>query len=53
MIASPASSSCLRSHFVISLMPGKDNVAYVDDSLRINHLVVCCEVGLLTFRVRL
>ena len=30
-------------------MFGKDNVAKVDDSLGTNYLVVCCDVGQLTF----
>ena len=33
-------------------MSGKENVAWVDDSLRTNHLAVCCDLGLLTFGVR-
>ena len=33
-------------------MSGKDNEAKVDDSLGTNHLVVCCDVGQLTFEVR-
>ena len=30
-------------------MSGEDNAAKVDDSLGRNHLVVCCDVGQLTF----
>ena len=30
----------------------KDNAAYVDNSLRTNHLAVCCDIELLTFRLR-
>ena len=33
-------------------MSGKDNAAKVDDSLATNHLVVCCDVGQLTFEAR-
>ena len=33
-------------------MSGKDNAAKVDDSVRTNHLVVCCDVGQLTFEAR-
>ena len=33
-------------------MSGKDNVAYVEDSLRTNHLAVCSDVGQLTFGAR-
>ena len=30
-------------------MSGKDSAAKVDDSLGTDHLVVCCDVGQLTF----
>ena len=30
-------------------MPGKDNATMLDDSLGTNHLVVCYDVGQLTF----
>ena len=33
-------------------MSGQDNVAKVDDSLRTNHLAVCCDVGRLPFEAR-
>ena len=33
-------------------MSGKDNAAKVDDCLETNHLVVCCNVGQLTFEAR-
>ena len=33
-------------------MSGKDNTVNVDDSLGTNHLVVCCDVGQLTFEAR-
>ena len=33
-------------------MPGKDNGAKVDGSLRTNHSAVCCDVRLLTFGAR-
>ena len=33
-------------------MSGKNNAAKVDDSLVTNHLVVCCDVGQLTFDAR-
>ena len=35
------------------LMSGKDNAAKIDDSLEKNHLLVCCDVGQLTFDARL
>ena len=35
-----------------NLMSGKDNTAKTDDSLRPNHLVVCCDVGQLTLEAR-
>ena len=31
---------------------GKDSAAKVDDSLRTNHLAVCCDVGPLTIGAR-
>ena len=33
-------------------MSGKDNEAKVDYSLGTNHLVVCCDVGQLTFEAK-
>ena len=33
-------------------MSGKVNAAKVDDSLRTNQSVVCCDVGQLTFEAR-
>ena len=33
-------------------MSGKDNAAKVDDSFGTNHLVVCCDVGQLTFEAK-
>ena len=33
-------------------MSGKDSAAEVDDSSGTNHLVVCCDVGQLTFEAR-
>ena len=33
-------------------MSGKDIAAKVGDSLGTNHLVVCCDVGQLTFEAR-
>ena len=32
-------------------MSGKDKVTKLDDSLGTNHLVVCCDVGQLTFEL--
>ena len=34
------------------LMSGKDNTVKVDNSLGTNHLIVCCDVGQLTFEAR-
>ena len=34
------------------LMSRKDNASKVDNSLETNHLVVCCDVGQLTFEAR-
>ena len=33
-------------------MSRKNNTAKVDDSLGTNHLVMCCDVGQLTFEAR-
>ena len=33
-------------------MSGKDKAAKVVDSLGTNHLVVCCDIGQLTFKAR-
>ena len=33
-------------------MSGKNSAAKVDDSLRTNHLVMCCDVEQLTFEAR-
>ena len=33
-------------------MSAKDNAAMLDDSFGTNHLVVCCDVGRLTFEAR-
>ena len=37
---------------IAETMSGKDNVAKVVDSLGTNYLVVCCDIGQLTFEAR-